>query len=209
MQHSYLVIEGNIVAGKTSLVDLLVQKYQGRQVMEGFAENPFLPKFYEDPKRYAFAVEMFFLSERYHQLNNELLQQSLFDQHTFSDYFLSKSLIFARANLDSDEFDLFFKMYEIMMKQLPQPDLLVYLHRDVTELQYNIQKRGRAYEADISDDYLRRIQESYFQFLKQQPLKMLLLDVNGIDFVSDPKIFDQICKIIDQPFEQGIKKIKL
>lgn len=209
MQHSYLVIEGNIGAGKTSLVDLLTKKYQGRKVLEGFADNPFLPKFYEDPKRYAFAVEMFFLSERYHQLNNELLQQSLFDQHTFSDYFLSKSLIFARANLDADEFDLFYKMYEIMMKQLPQPDLLVYLHRDVSELQYNIQKRGRAYEADISDDYLLRVENSYFQFLKQQPLKMLLLDVNEVDFVSDPDKFDQICNIINQPINNRIKKIKI
>ena len=209
MQHSYLVIEGNIGAGKTSLVALLARKYHGRKVLEGFADNPFLPKFYEDPKRYAFAVEMFFLSERYHQLNSELLQQSLFDQHTFSDYFLSKSLIFARANLDSDEFDLFFKMYEIMMKQLPQPDLLVYLHRDVGELQYNIQKRGRAYEADITDDYLHRIEKSYFRFLKQQPLNMLLLDVNEVDFVSDQDKFDQICNIINQPINKRIKKIKI
>lgn len=209
MRHSYLVIEGNIGAGKTSLVNLLVKKYQGRKVLEGFAENPFLPKFYEDPQRYAFAVEMFFLSERYHQLNNELLQQSLFDQRTFSDYFLSKSLIFARANLDSDEFDLFFKMYEIMMSQLPQPDLLVYLHREVEDLQNNIQKRGRAYETGITNDYLYRIQQSYFQFLKQQPLKMLLLDVSGKDFINDIEIFEFVCQIIDQPFEKGIKKIKL
>jgi len=209
MQHSYLVIEGNIGAGKTSLVDLLVNKYQGRKVLEGFAENPFLPKFYEDPKRYAFAVEMFFLSERYHQLNNEVLQQSLFNQNTISDYFLSKSLIFARANLDSDEFDLFFKMYEIMMTQLPQPDLLVYLHREVDDLQKNIHKRGRAYEEGITNDYLYRIQESYFQFLKQQPLKMLLLDVSGVDFVKNPTQFEDICIIVDQPFEKGIKKVVL
>jgi len=209
MQHSYLVIEGNIGAGKTSLVNLMTEKYKGREVMEGFAENPFLPKFYEDQKRFAFAVEMFFLSERYHQLNSELLQQSLFDQHTFSDYFLSKSLIFARANLDLDEFDLFYKMYKIMMTQLPEPDLLVYLHRDVEDLQLNIRKRGRAYEADISNDYLYKIQESYFQFLKQQPLKMLLLDISGVDFVKDPSVFDRICKLIDQPYEKGIKNIKL
>jgi deoxyadenosine/deoxycytidine kinase len=209
MQHSYLVVEGNIGAGKTSLVNLLTKKYNGREVLEGFAENPFLPKFYNDPKRFAFSVEMFFLSDRYHQLNNELLQQSLFDQNTFSDYFLSKSLIFARANLDSDEFDLFFRMYQIMMTQLPQPDLLVYLHRDVEDLQKNIHLRGRAYEADITNDYLLRIQESYFQFLKQQPLKMLLLDISEIDFVNDDGKFEIICNTIDQPFEKGIKQIKL
>ena len=209
MQHSYLVIEGNIGAGKTSLVDLLVKKYQSRKVLEGFAENPFLPKFYEDSKRYAFAVEMFFLSERYHQLNNELLQQSLFNQNTISDYFLSKSLIFARTNLDSDEFDLFFKMYEIMMAQLPKPDLLVYLHRDIEDLQKNILKRGRVYESGITDDYLYRIQKSYFQFLKQQPLKMLLLDVSGVDFVNFTEKFELICQIIDQPFGKGIEKVKI
>jgi deoxyadenosine/deoxycytidine kinase len=209
MQHSYLVIEGNIGAGKTTLVDLLTKKYNGREVLEGFAENPFLPKFYEDPKRYAFSVEMFFLSERYHQLNNELLQQSLFDQNTFSDYFLSKSLIFARANLDSDEFELFYRMYQVMMTQLPEPDLLVYLHRDVDDLQKNIQLRGRAYESDITNDYLLRIQESYFQFLKQQPLKMLLLDISGVNFINNPEKFNTICNIIDQPFKKGIKQIKL
>lgn len=207
MRHSYVVIEGNIGAGKTSLVSLLAQRYGGREVLEGFAENPFLPKFYEDPDRYAFAVEMSFLSDRFHQLNNELRQQSLFTSNTFSDYSLSKSLIFARSNLQKDEFELFKKMYQIMMSNLPKPDLLVYLHRDVNELQKNIQKRGREYEQNISDDYLIKIQDSYFQYLKQQDLKMLVLDINNLDFVANPEAFDKICQLIDSQYDVGIKKV--
>lgn len=209
MRHSYIVIEGNIGSGKTSLVELLSEKYGGRSVLEGFADNPFLPKFYDDPDRYGFAVEMSFLSDRYHQLNNELRQQSLFNENTFSDYSLSKSLIFARSNLEKEEFDLFQKMYQVMMSNLPKPDLLVYLHRDVSELQKNIHKRGRDYELNISDEYLEKIQESYFQFLKQQNLKMLIIDLNTMDFMSDKSAFDKICQILDNQYDIGIQKVIL
>lgn len=209
MRHSYIVIEGNIGSGKTSLVELLSEKYGGRSVLEGFADNPFLPKFYDDPDRYGFAVEMSFLSDRYHQLNNELRQQSLFNENTFSDYSLSKSLIFARSNLEKEEFDLFQKMYQVMMSNLPKPDLLVYLHRDVSELQKNIHKRGRDYELNISDEYLQKIQESYFQFLKQQNLKMLIIDLNTMDFMSDKSAFDKICQILDNQYDIGIQKVIL
>lgn len=209
MRHPYIVIEGNIGAGKTSLVELLSEKYNGRRVLEGFSDNPFLPKFYEDPKRYGFAVEMSFLSDRYHQLNNELRQQSLFNENTFSDYSLSKSLIFARSNLEKEEFELFQKMYQIMMSNLPKPDLLVYLHRDVEELQQNIHKRGREYELNIQDEYLKKIQESYFQYLKQQDQKMLILDVNGLDFISDLSIFEKICQAIDRQHDTKLKKVIL
>lgn len=209
MRHSYVVIEGNIGSGKTSLVELLSNKYGGRSVLEGFADNPFLPKFYEDPNRYAFAVEMSFLSDRYHQLNSELRQHSLFNKNTFSDYSLSKSLIFASSNLEKEEFDLFQKMYQVMMSNLPKPDLLVYLHRDVSELQKNILKRGREYELNISDEYLHKIQESYFQFLKQQNLKMLIIDLNKVDFLADENVFDRICHVIDSQYDTGIEKVIL
>ena len=207
MKHSYLVIEGNIGAGKTTLVNLLAERYKGKKVLEGFSDNPFLPKFYEDPQRYAFAVEMSFLSDRYHQLNNDLRQQSLFFKNTFSDYSLSKSLIFARANLEKDEFDLFNKMYQIMMSNLPKPDLIVYLHRDVGELQKNILKRGREYEQNISDEYLKKIQESYIQFLKQQEAKVLFLDLNETNFINDRKSFEKICELINQPYKTGVQSV--
>jgi deoxyadenosine/deoxycytidine kinase len=150
---------------------------------------------------------MSFLSDRFHQLNNELRQQSLFTSNTFSDYSLSKSLIFARSNLQQDEFELFKKMYQIMMSNLPKPDLLVYLHRDVNELQKNIQKRGREYEQNISDEYLIKIQDSYFQYLKQQDLKMLVLDINNLDFVTNSEAFDKICQLIDSQHDVGVKKV--
>jgi deoxyguanosine kinase len=209
MDHNYIVIEGNIGAGKTSLVHLLTEKYGGRSLLESFEDNPFLPKFYKDPSRYAFSVELFFLAERYHQLSTELIQQSLFSQQTFADYFLSKSLIFAKSNLEKEEFNLFHRMYSIMMLQLPKPDLLVYLHREVDELQYQIYARGRDYETHISNDYLLQIQESYFSFLKQQPLKILLLDVNGVDFVTHTDQFQAICNLLAEKYPEGITQLKL
>jgi deoxyadenosine/deoxycytidine kinase len=207
MQHSYIVIEGNIGAGKTSLVHLLADKYKGKKVLEGFSDNPFLPKFYKQPERYAFAVEMSFLSDRFHQLNNELRQQSLFNQVTIADYSLSKSLIFASTNLEKDEFDLFNKMYQIMMSNLPKPGLIVYLHRNIDQLQKNILKRGRDYEQDIADDYLVKIQDAYIQFLKQQELKVLFLDLNETNFINNSNTFNRICELINQPYKVGIHNI--
>ena len=160
MKYEYLAIEGNIGAGKTSLSTRLSERYNTRLVLEEFAENPFLPKFYEQPDRYAFPLELSFLSERFAQLKAELNSRDLFKPHIIGDYFLSKSLIFAKATLKGDELNLFMQLYEIMQPNLPQPDLLVYLYLDTQALQANIRKRGRTYEQKIPDSYLEQVQES-------------------------------------------------
>ena len=151
--YKYICVEGNIGAGKTSFCQLIKTEYNCKLILEQFADNPFLPLFYNDPQRYAFTVELFFMTERYKQLQNELTQDLFYD-FTIADYTFVKTLLFARQNLKDDEYRMFQKMFNVLSQNFPNPDILVYLHRDVDMLQGNIKKRGRQYEATISDDYL-------------------------------------------------------
>ena len=162
LPYSYISIEGNIGAGKTSLATKLAEKHNAKLVLEEFAENPFLEHFYKNPDRYAFPVELSFLAERFSQLKDELSSRNLFQSVVVSDYFVSKSYIFAKANLEPDEFDLFMQLFKLVETNLPKPDLLVYLYLPIEQLQKNIQKRGRTYEQEIKDSYLKSIEKSYF-----------------------------------------------
>ncbi len=209
MRYRYLAIEGNIGAGKTSLSTMISEEINALLILEEFADNPFLAKFYEDPKRYAFPLELSFLAERFSQLKKELSQPDLFREHVVSDYFLSKSLIFSRANLEGDEYELFSRMFYLILQQLPKPELLVYLYLDVDKLKENIKKRGRPYEQSIESDYLMSIQKSYFDFIRQQnDQRVLIIDTNGIDFVNNPADYNKIKEIIDQDYSIGIHHIK-
>jgi len=165
--YNYIAIEGNIGAGKTSLVKKMAEDFSGRLILEQFSDNPFLPKFYKDPKKYAFPLEMSFLAERFQQLSDQLPHEELFSSFTISDYFVLKSLIFAQVNLEQDEYELYKRVFHLIYRQIPKPDLLVYLHRPTEVLLQNIQQRGRHYERDIEERYLNEIQESYFNYLKQ------------------------------------------
>jgi deoxyadenosine/deoxycytidine kinase len=186
LEHKYLVIEGNIGAGKTSLATRLAEDTNSRLVLEQFSDNPFLAKFYEDPDRYAFQVELSFLSERYHQIKAELGQPDLFGQSVISDYLLAKSFIFSKHNLKDDEMKLFQKLFSIINLQAPKPDLYVYLHLPVEQLLENIRKRGRSYEKNITESYLREVQEGYFAFFKSQTeMKILVIDTSNVDFVNN------------------------
>lgn len=208
MRYRYLAIEGNIGAGKTSLSTLLADELNARLILEEFADNPFLPKFYEDPERYAFPLELSFLAERFAQLKRDLGQPDLFGQHVVADYFLSKSLIFSRANLQGDEYMLFAKMFHLMYQNLPKPDLLVYLYLDIEQLQENIRKRGRPYEQGIASDYLRNIQSSYLDFIRQQQdLRVLIIDSNGLDFVNRKSDYEYITHLMDQDYQPGVHHI--
>jgi deoxyadenosine/deoxycytidine kinase len=207
--HQYLVIEGNIGSGKTSLTQMLAQDWSSNIVLEEFADNPFLAKFYETPERYAFPLELSFLSERFSQLKQEL-QQDLFQPKVIADYFIAKCSIFAGNNLQQDEWQLFMKMYDLVSMNLPQPDLIVYLYVQTERLQANIKKRGRAYEQNISDDYLNNIQLQYLQYFQQHPhLSVLMLDTTHIDFVSDPSMYEKMKELIAQPYLSGIHRILL
>jgi deoxyadenosine/deoxycytidine kinase len=204
------VIEGNIGAGKTTLALKLSEKHNTRLILEQFEGNPFLPKFYEDREKYAFPLELSFLAERYHQLKNELSKQDLFQPGIISDYFFLKSLIFAKANLDEAEYDLYTKLFHIIHDSLPKPDLFVFLYHDIERLLQNIKIRGREYEKSINSEYLVKIQNAYFDFLKQIPdLKVLIIHVNYLDFANNVEHFARIEEMINKPYNPGITRITM
>jgi len=211
LKYNYLVIEGNIGAGKTSLASLLAEETGSRLVLEAFSDNPFLAKFYEDPGRYAFQLELSFLSERYHQIKTELGHPDLFGQSVISDYFLAKSFIFSKYNLKDDEMKLFEKLFSIINLQAPKPDLYVYLHVPVEKLLENIKLRGRSYEKHIQFDYLKEVQEGYFGFFKsQREMKILLIDTSQIDFVNKESDLQRLKKVIfEGDYSVGLNRLIL
>ncbi|MDR4988776.1 MAG: deoxynucleoside kinase [Bacteroidales bacterium] len=210
MRYNYIAVEGNIGAGKTSLATRIAGQFNGKLILEQFEENPFLAKFYEDQDKYAFPLELSFLADRYQQLKRELAHQDLFSDFTISDYFLNKSLIFARKTLKDDEYHLFRTLFDIMNANLPRPDLLIHLYVNTRRLQQNIKHRGRDYEQRIPDEYLEGIQDSYFNYLKQQPnLRILLLDMNSIDFVAYNAHFEAVLSAIDKDYPKGLTSVKL
>ncbi|MCK5776368.1 MAG: deoxynucleoside kinase [Bacteroidales bacterium] len=209
-RYNFITIEGTIGAGKTSLATMISQDYNAKLILEGFADNPFLPKFYGDADKYAFPLELSFLAERYQQLTEQLSKQDLFKDFTISDYFINKSLIFAQKTLQDDVFGLYAKLFHIINSSIPKPDLLVYLYVSVERLQENIKNRGRDYEQNIEDDYLDKIQTGYFDFIKQhQEMRILVLDTNDIDFVKNRKDYQKIISIMDQDYDFGIHRIKV
>jgi len=193
----YVAIEGNIGAGKTTLAKMLAKEYNANLILEQFADNPFLPKFYENPDKYSFHVELSFLASRYKQLINELPYKDLFKTFNLADFYFSKSLIFARATLSENEFKLYREIFNIIYKSLPSPDIFVYLHEEPKKLKQNIIKRGRKYELDIDENYLQKIQESYFKFMKEnQNHKYIVIDIEGKDFINNPPNYQYIKSII-------------
>ncbi len=207
LHYDYIVIEGNIGSGKTSLAQMLSNQYDAKLVLERFADNPFLPKFYDNQVRYAFPLELSFLADRFQQLNDELKPRELFRQQTVADYILSKSLIFAQVTLKEDEFQLYQRLFQIIHGQLPKPDLLVYLHKDVPRLQDNIRKRGRDFEQNIPNDYLRNIERGYWDFFKQlSNQRILVVDTNDLDFVNDPEDYAKVLSLINRDYDFGINR---
>lgn len=208
MKYNFVALEGNIGAGKTTLATRLSADLNTRLILEQFADNPFLPKFYAEPDKYAFPLEMSFLAERYHQLKDLLAVQDLFRPATISDYIIDKSLIFARATLGDDEFALYSKLFHIIQLSLPRPDLLVYLYNDVQQLQANIRKRGRSYEQNVPDAYLEKIQQGYLDHMKRLPdMRIVVVDATGLDFVNKPGDYEKINRIIVGDYNQGITRV--
>lgn len=209
MHYNYIAIEGNIGAGKTTLATQLATEFDARIILEQFEDNSFLPKFYNDPDRYAFPLELSFLADRFQQLKTHLGSPDLFRQLTISDYFIHKSLIFARKTLATDEFTLYSKLFSIIDAALPKPDLLVYLFLEIDQLKKNIHKRGRAYELNIDQNYLEKIQSGYLDYIRQQQdMRILIIDTNNMDFVSDKGDYNLLLDIISLPYEKGIHRIK-
>ena len=207
MKYNFIAIEGNIGAGKTSLASRIAEDHNAKLILEQFEENSFLPKFYKEPDKYAFPLEMSFLASRFQQLKDQLGPQDLFKTFTISDYYIIKSLIFAKKTLQIDEFKLYTRFFNIIHLQLPKPDLFVFLHVETSKLQQNIKQRGRPYEQEIEDTYLDKIQEGYFEFIKQSNLRVLVLDTNNIDFVSSEEDYQKVVRIIDQEYSLGIHRV--
>lgn len=203
MKYTFFTIEGNIGAGKTTLAHLLSKHFNARLVLEQFADNPFLPKFYEHPQQYAFPLELFFMAERFKQLKELVQQKDLFQNVTISDYLFTKCLLFARINLPEDEFRLYQRLFEIVHQQVVQPEILIYLHAPVHKLQQNIKKRNRSYEQKIPDDYLFSIQETYTNYIRQHNLKTLFVDVTNADFLGNEKQLHAIIDALDKEYPQG------
>lgn len=184
-QFNYIAIEGNIGVGKTTLSSKIAQDCNAKLVLERFADNPFLPKFYKDKSRYAFPLEMSFLADRYQQLSDDLAQFDLFKDFVVADYHIFKSLIFAKVTLQEDEYRLYKTMFDIIHKEMPKPDLYVYLYQNTERLLENIKKRGRSYEQEIPADYLEKINQGYLDYIKTQTdLNVLIIDVSDLDFVK-------------------------
>ena len=209
VKYNFITIEGNIGAGKTTLAHLLARHYNARLVLEQFADNPFLPKFYENPAQYAFPLELFFMAERFKQLKDILQQKDLFQNITISDYLFAKCLLFAKINLVEDEFKLYQSLFDIMFGQLVQPDILIYLHAPVQKLQENIKKRNRPYEQKIKNEYLYSIQETYTNYIKQYNIKTLFVDVSGSDFLGNAAHLQTIITALEQEYPQGQHYISL
>lgn len=209
IHYNYISIEGNIGAGKTTLSTRLAEQFNARLILEQFEDNSFLPKFYEDPERYAFPLELSFLADRYQQLKNKLASHDMFHPLTIADYFIHKSLIFARKTLSDQEFTLYSRLFAIIDNALPKPDLLVYLYLDISRLQQNIRKRGRSYEQNIGDEYLGKIQEGYFEYIRQQQgLRILLIDTNNLDFVEYPEDYNKLVSLIMQEYPVGVHRLQ-
>jgi deoxyguanosine kinase len=199
LQFNFITIEGVIGVGKTTLCDLLAMRWNARKIEEAGEENPFLPKFYQDRTAYAFQTQMWFLLSRYRQLSEAVAQQDLFHKVTVSDYMFAKDRIFANINLDDDELQLYGHVANILERQVPRPDLVVYLQASTEVLLRRIAKRGRPFEFNMDPAYITLVNEAYNHFFfhyDQSPL--LVINTDGIDFVSDQADFAEIVEQIEK-----------
>ena len=204
---NYIAFEGNIGAGKTTLTTKIAEDFNAKTVLERFADNPFLPKFYEDQNRYAFPLEMSFLADRYKQLSDDLAQFDLFKDFIVADYHIFKSLIFAKVTLQEDEFRLYKTMFDIVYREMPKPDLYVYLYQNTERLLENIKKRGRSYEQNIPADYLGKINSGYLDYIKSQTdLNILIIDVSDRDFVKNQEDYLYILNEIQEKISQKLSQ---
>ena len=203
MKHHFITVEGNIGAGKTTLTHLLAKHYNARIILEEFADNPFLSKFYENPQQYAFPVELFFMAERYKQLKEMIYTKDLFQSITVSDYLFTKCLLFAKVTLPDEEFRLYQKLFDIIHQQLAFPDILIYLHAPIKKLQENIKKRNREYEQNISNEYLFDLQETYTSYIKQHNIKTIFIDASNADFLGNPKHLQVVIDALEGDIENG------
>lgn len=205
MRYNFITIEGTIGAGKTTLAKKLAADFNGKLILEQFEENPFLPKFYEDPQRHAFPVELYFMAERFQHLNKLLSEADIFKSFTVSDFLFQKSLIFANNNLNEDEARLYRMLFDIINPSLPRPDLVIYLYAPVEKLLHNIQKRGRVYEQNISAAYLEHIQSAYLEYFKMQTQsRIVLVNTAQLNFAESKEDYKVITELLTTELNTGL-----
>ena len=203
MRYKFITVEGNIGAGKTTLSHMLQKELNANIILEQFADNPFLPKFYLNKDKYSFPLELSFLAERYKQLKEMLNTRDLFNQYLISDYLFIKRKLFARVNLYEDEYKLYETLFDIIYPNLPEPDLVIYLHAPLSRLKKNLTQRNRDYEQNIPDDYLIDLQNAYLQLIKSNKFRSLIIDTSQTDFLNNPDHYQQLLKALDQEYDYG------
>lgn len=210
LPYKYIAVEGNIGAGKTSLASIIAHRHNAVLALEEFAENTFLPQFYQQPERYAFPLELSFLAERYHQLKQKMEESSSNDQILITDYLFEKSLLFARVNLQGEELKLFSTFFKMMIPTLQQPELIIYLDKSTPALSKNISKRGRSFEKEISEDYLQNVSDSYHQHLQTiKDIPVLFFESDDIDFVNDHAHLKFILAQLEHKRSAGLHRMRL
>lgn len=207
-RYPFIAIEGNIGSGKTTFCHIMAERFKCNIILEQFTDNPFLPFFYQQPERYAFPVELFFMTERHKQLQEHFAMPNLFEQHSVADYFFVKTLLFAKNNLNDEEFRLFQRLFGVLNSTFPKPDLLVYLHRPVEVLLRQIRQRGRNMEQNIAPEYLDEIQNAYLDFFKtENQLPIVVIELGDTDFQREPAAMNHLVALLDQPFETGLNML--
>jgi deoxyguanosine kinase len=208
VKYNFITIEGCIGAGKTTLAQKLAADFNGKLILEEFEGNPFLPKFYEDPERHAFPVELYFMAERFKHLKRLLSEGDIFKSFTVSDFLFQKSLIFAMNNLKEDEAKLYRMLFDIINLSLPKPDMVLYLYAPVEKLQQRIQRRGREYEKNITNHYLEKIQQAYMEYFKMQSQsRIVLLNTSTLNFADNQHDYEQVIEVLNEDFEPGLHYI--
>ena len=203
MKYNLITVEGNIGVGKTTLTHLLAEHYNARIILEEFADNPFLTKFYENPKQFAFPLELFFMAERYKQMREMLHTKDLFQSITVSDYLFTKCLLFAKVTLPEEEYRLYHRLFDILEQQITYPEVLIYLYAPIDKLQANIKKRNRSFEQNIPDEYLIQLQETYTSYIKQRNIKTIFIDASNADFIENPKHLQVVIDALEMDLEGG------
>jgi deoxyadenosine/deoxycytidine kinase len=203
MKYNFITVEGNIGVGKTTLTHLLAKHFNARIILEEFADNPFLPKFYENPQQYAFPLELFFMAERYKQMKEMMHTTDLFQSITISDYLFAKCILFAKVTLPEEEFRLYQRLFDIIDQQIPFPSVLIFLYAPINKLQSNIKKRNRVYEQRIPDEYLEKIQDTYSSYIKQNNIKTIFIDASNADFLGNEKHLKVVLDALESDVENG------
>jgi len=209
-KYNFITIDGNTGAGKTTLANMFAEEFGANLILEQFVDNPFLAAFYAEPDRFAFQTEMYFLVDRYQQLKEKIRVLDLHKNLNISDYIFTKSLLYAKANLNEQEYQLFERIFNMFFNDLPEPELFIYVHSTADRLVKNIQKRGRGFEQVVRKSYLKSVEDIYFEhFEKNKHLRILIIPSDDLDFVTKADDYQKIKEAVTKEYEPGIHYLNI